>query len=435
VRVTVVGGGLAGLFTARRLLEHGIDDVVVLEAESRAGGVARTITREGYLLEPGVGSMALPHPRLSPILAGLGAGVRPAEPAARVRHIWTGDRLVTLEAGPTVVLAPLGSTPAKLRALLEPLIREPSPRGDETLGEFCRRRLGKGLGSEVSWLAASGVYAGDPDRLSARSAFPSLVAMVEDKGSLTRAAIQGFRRRSRGGSRPATHVPTGSMADIADQAAQALGDRFRPGHRVTAVRRSGGGWVVDGSDTPACDAVVLACEPSVAATLAEEPLAGALRDAESAPVAVVWFGGPRSEMTVLDGYGILTGREAGTVTRGVLIESSYAPHRAPEGHTLLKVIAGGSSYPGLVDEGDDSIVQRVLAETSRIIDADLTPSLVEVVRHRTGIPQYPVGHGAWLDRLDELLPDGLHLTGWGYRGVGISHLAVDADRVAARITR
>jgi monoamine oxidase len=44
--VAVVGGGLAGLTTARRLVQHGVRDVVVLEARDRVGG--RTFTQHKH---------------------------------------------------------------------------------------------------------------------------------------------------------------------------------------------------------------------------------------------------------------------------------------------------------------------------------------------------------------------------------------------------
>ena len=59
------------------------------------------------------------------------------------------------------------------------------------------------------------------------------------------------------------------------------------------------------------------------------------------------------------------------------------------------------------------------------------PAWTRVVRHVPGIPQYDIGHLAWLDRLDAVtatLP-GLYLAGWGYRGIGISSLAKHAAQL------
>ena len=55
VRVAVVGGGLAGFFTASELMEAGVEDVVVLDRNDQPGGVARTVKLDGYDLEPAAG--------------------------------------------------------------------------------------------------------------------------------------------------------------------------------------------------------------------------------------------------------------------------------------------------------------------------------------------------------------------------------------------
>ena len=51
--VVVVGGGLAGLTTARRLVQKGVGSVVVLEARDRVGGRTHTIHRHGTFVDIG----------------------------------------------------------------------------------------------------------------------------------------------------------------------------------------------------------------------------------------------------------------------------------------------------------------------------------------------------------------------------------------------
>jgi oxygen-dependent protoporphyrinogen oxidase len=60
---------------------------------------------------------------------------------------------------------------------------------------------------------------------------------------------------------------------------------------------------------------------------------------------------------------------------------------------------------------------------------------VRTIRHRNAIPQYTVGHLDRLASIDRALASlaGLHLTGHGYRGVGINAAIADAVSVAARL--
>ena len=114
--------------------------------------------------------------------------VKPQPPTTRWIHL---DGRV-LRAPSLALLARMGAG----RALLEPLFAKPL-REDVPLSVFLERRLGKRAGGIAALVLSAGVYAGDPARLSARDAFPSLGAMGE-KGSLLVQAIRG-PRAPRGG--------------------------------------------------------------------------------------------------------------------------------------------------------------------------------------------------------------------------------------------
>ena len=120
---------------------------------------------------------------------------------------------------------------------------------------------------------------------------------------------------------------------------------------------------------------------------------------------------------------------------GVLFESSYAPGRAPVGKALVKVIAGGATRPEAVDWDDDYLARVVGLELASMLGARIDAEWIHVTRPPRGIPQYDVGHLRWLSRVEVALGEfpGLHLTGWGYRGVGVNHVASDALRVASEI--
>lgn len=432
MRVIVVGGGLSGLFTASELTAAGIDVHVVEKAEE-PGGVARTIERDGFQFEPAVGSASLPHPHLSPILDHIGAEMAPARPSGSARYLYTRGRLVELPASPKAVLSPIVPISARLRALAEPLARGNRPRGEESLREFCERRFGRVAGEMVAWLMATGVYAGDPGRLSADAAFPRLTRFEEEHGSVIRGALKARRDRPDVAPQPVSHVPVGGMATLARTAAGTLGDRYRGGFEVGSVRRDRGRWVVEGPETLIADSVVIACRPRQAGEMVDEELSAHLGDTGSAPVVVVGLGGS-ADLSVPSGFGALIGPREQMVSLGVLFESSYAPQRAPRGSWLLKVLAGGATNPELAGWETDRIVERICEETALVLEADMDPSFIEVVRHHPGIPQYDVGHLGWLDELDRLLSDrpGLHLAGWGYRGVGIARLATQAVLLSRR---
>lgn len=223
---------------------------------------------------------------------------------------------------------------------------------------------------------------------------------------------------------------------MAEAAACHLGDRYRPGAAVASVMEQDGRWVLNGVENVVTSKVVVATSPQKASRMVDDDLAGTLRRAVTAPVAVVGLGGPVTQFSIPAGFGVLAGPDAGMAVRGVLFESSYAPDRAPPGHHLTKLIAGGATRPEVVGWDDERLSSEVRQDLETMLGMEMQPTFVEIVRHHDGIPQYELGHDAWLSELDTLLAErpGFHLTGWGYRGVGLIHLGAEAAQLARSLS-
>ncbi|NOY55822.1 MAG: protoporphyrinogen oxidase [Actinobacteria bacterium] len=430
--VIVVGGGLGGLFTAVELRRRGMD-VTVLEATSEPGGVARTVIEDGFVLEPAASSVLLPNPELSPILETAGVEMVPAAEAAKNRYVYTRGRLIEIPESPALLLAPLVSWKAKLRAVREPWVKTPPPDGDESMHGFFERRFGPELGALASTLMAHGVFAGDPSRLSMRGAFPKMVALEDEAGSMIRGGIARMRQRPKGRPRASVHVAAEGMAGVARTLAAHLGGAYRSEWPVTSIERDDGGWTVHGPGEERADTVIVAVPPHAAARLLPSEVSGIVAEGTTAPVVVVWIAGRTADVPVPSGFGVLIGPDANVHALGILFESRYAPGRAPSLHTLAKGIYGGAADPAVMERSDEDLVALFIEETGRVCGVEMKPSWTRVIRQEPGIPQYDVGHVAWLDKLDTALSGlpGLHVAGWGYRGIGLSGLAADAVRLGA----
>jgi protoporphyrinogen/coproporphyrinogen III oxidase len=431
LRVVVVGGGLSGLFTASELVAAGVDDVLVVDAANGPGGLTRTMEKDGYSLEPAAGSFSLPHSALSPILERSHIETEPAPDTAN-RFVFVDGRLVPIRPGASALLAPVLSVSSRVSALAEPLRPRAVVEPEESLADFLRRRFGSQAGNLIAWLMASGVYAGDPERLSAEAAFPILGTLEREYGSVVLGAMRARRSRS-SRIRPRPHLPIGGMTVLAESLASSLQGRFRGNFAVESVRRRRDAWEVSGPETITADVVVLAVRPEIASKVLGEALGDQQAQPKSAPVLVVGLGGTGAPLP--KGFGVLVGPDEGLAARGVLFESSYAPSRAPTGTWLAKMIIGGAG--GVIPQGEDGAVIAVARdELARIVSREVRPEVVIVARHEDGIPQYDIGHRAWLRGVDATLRrhPGLHVAGWAYRGVGVANQAADAARLAREIT-
>lgn len=417
----VVGGGLAGALVARALHRHG-EDVMVVDDGSEPGGVAVPIRLDGFHLEPAAGTVLLPHPHLSPLLADLDLDIAAAGPAARRRYVRHRGETVEVRPGPGLLMSPLLTARGKARLAAEPVVGGGSD-SEESLEEFMGRRLGREAGRLAAWLMAAGVHAGDPRLLAAEAAFPQLKAMETAHGSLLGAFLAGRKR-----TRPTTHLVAGGTAAIAGAVAASLGDGWHRSWPVERLEHRGTGWTIHGPDTIEAHRVVAAISPDRLGDILPAVSVGDRWD--RAPVAVVWLGVP--DGTLPDAVGALVGPDEGFVTLGFLYESSYAPHRAPAGEGLVKALVGGACRPAVVDRPDPELVESVRKELGEVLGTMPEVSMAHVVRHQPGIPQYTTARKRAVAALRAALPPGLEVAGWAYDGVGISSLAAAADSLAVR---
>lgn len=116
-------------------------------------------------------------------------------PAAKNRFIYYPDRLNKLPSDVLSVFLSLGLPVMKgaFRGLFaEPFRkRRPSDLNDESVGSFLTRRFNKNFADNLASAVLHGVYAGDVDKLSAKSLFPGLWRGEMVYGSLARSLFGG----------------------------------------------------------------------------------------------------------------------------------------------------------------------------------------------------------------------------------------------------
>lgn len=458
VDVAVIGAGISGLSCAHFLRSRGAR-VVVLEKEQRAGGVIETRREDGYLMEVGPNSTLDSKPGLDRLVGELGLTdrLRYASPAAKNRFILRGGKLHALPmAPPGLVATRLFSVRGKLRIAGETLVRRRREGDDETVADFVRRRFGPEFLDYAIAPFVSGVYAGDPERLSLRSAFPIMYEFEHDHGGVIRGAMKTAkerkaRRAARGKSGPSRLVSFDEgMAALTRCLAEGLAESLVLGAHVSSVWWKPGEGVWEVTSTSAGEtktilaaAVVVAAPASVAAELVA-PLDGEtatlLRSIPYAPVASVFCAWDRSSVShALDGFGFLVPGAEGRDILGTIFSSSLFDGRAPEGKVALTTFVGGTRRPELVGELDDeAIVRTVVGELRAIVGVTGDPELFRVCRWERAIPQYVVGHRRVVDAIADLEKQysGLFFCTNYQRGVSvgdcIDHAAAVADRIKTR---
>jgi protoporphyrinogen/coproporphyrinogen III oxidase len=449
--VAVIGAGVTGLTTAHALRKAG-HTVVVIERSERPGGSIRTSRMDGYLIESGPNTMLMNEQRLLDFFGeiGLAGELIEAAPEAKNRYIVRDGRPVAapMSLG-QFIKTPLLSGGAKWRLLREPFVGRAKPDVEESVAEFARRRLGPEIVDYAISPLIGGIYAGDPERLSVRYAFPTLHRFDRDHGSIVRGGIATARARRKAGQKRfksrSISFRNGLQA-IIDALVRQVGDslftqatveslepsapwrvRFsRPGDPVTEKQVD-----VVAVTTPGYATAGLPFQNNGAASLAS------LAEVEYPPVTTVSTGFQRDHVAhPLDGYGVLVpAKETAFRVLGTLFNSSLFPGRAPAGCVLVTSFVGGMRHPELAVLPPAELREIVLDDVRRLLGVTGDPLLVHTHTWPRAIPQYNLGYGRQHEAMEaaEKQMPGLFLGGHVRDGVSVGDCIRAGLKLAERI--
>ncbi|CAO2173954.1 unnamed protein product [Urochloa humidicola] len=467
----VVGGGISGLCTAQALAtKHGVGDVLVTEARARPGGNITTVERpeEGYLWEEGPNSFQPSDPVLTMAVdSGLKDDLVFGDPNAPRFVLWEGKLRPVPSKPADLPFFDLMSIPGKLRAGLGALgIRPPPPGREESVEEFVRRNLGAEVFERLIEPFCSGVYAGDPSKLSMKAAFGKVWRLEEVGGSIIGGTIKTIQEKGKNPKPqrdPRLPKPKGQtvasfrkgLAMLPNAITSSLGSKVKLSWKLTSITKSDGGYALvyetpEGAVSVQAKSVIMTI-PSYVASDILRPLSSDAADALSRfyypPVAAVTISYPkeaiRKECLIdgeLQGFGQLHPRSQGVETLGTIYSSSLFPNRAPAGRVLLLNYIGGATNTGIVSKSESELVEAVDRDLRRMLinPSAVDPLVLGVRVWPQAIPQFLVGHLDLLDAAKSALGrggyDGLFLGGNYVAGVALGRCVEGAYESASQIS-
>jgi protoporphyrinogen/coproporphyrinogen III oxidase len=463
-QVMVVGGGISGLACAYRLCRAGIS-VKLIESQDRVGGLIGTVERDGFVFDTGPQSFQGTATLLDLIRElGLEDELQTANPQAP-RFVLAHGKLRQIPMSPQAFLtSSLLGVGTRFRVASEILHHTKPPAEDESVANFVRRKFGHEILEYLVSPFVSGVYAGDPEKLSLRAAFPSLDEWERRYGSVVRGAIKA-RPAERKGPPPLCSF-RGGVGALTGRLAEKLASNVLICSHVAALRAperehssaSAAQRALDfasgGSPTApfhlriarasreglaTARAVVLATPAHTAANLLgpiSSALSHALASIAYAPVAVIAAGYRTRQIGMpLDGFGFLAPRREQLRTLGTIWNSSLFPGRAPEGMATLTSFAGGATDMEIVTRGEDEIAQIVERENAKLLEISGPPVTASVWRHQRALPQYNLGHGHLVEtiRASSREIPGLFFAGNYLAGPSLGNCVEQAFRTADEV--
>jgi oxygen-dependent protoporphyrinogen oxidase len=440
-RVLIIGGGISGLSAAYYLNRAGIR-ATLIEKAAQLGGVIRTTTQQGCLLEAGPDSFLAAKPAAMELIrdVGLEHQVIGSNDHLRSVYILKHGKLVPLPDGMTMMvptrLMPIVGTGllgwgTKLRMGLEFLRRPNGQQPDRSVYDFLLDHYGEEAIDYLAEPLLAGVYGGDPKQLSANSVLPRFVEIETQYGSLTRGVVANPRPKNSGSLFKTLKNGLGQLVDALRSSADVVHsmvesiERTAAGFRV----RTNGHWME-------ADQVIVATPAIDAAGLLESinaELADLLRSIPYNSSVTLSLGYRKDQIgKALKGFGFLVPKRERKYVAACTLAGNKFNHRVPDDMVMLRCFMGGDA----LKENDEALVEIARQELRGIMGLDAVPTFHSIARWPNAMAQYTVGHEQRVQRIESIVKEipGLHLAGNAYYGIGIPDCIKMGKEAAAKIT-
>jgi protoporphyrinogen/coproporphyrinogen III oxidase len=429
----VIGGGIAGLTVTWRLLAAGAN-AICLEADSSPGGCVRTDRIGGYICERGAQNvLEEPNGPVSRLAKDLGISEEIQPPAQKENLLASNGRLFKMPAQ----LHKLLSTRGILR-VARGLVSRSEPEGsEEAIGAWVRRRFGDEFARRVADPMVSGIYAGDPERLSLDATF---AAIRDLERAHSRLLVAAFLSKP---ARRLVYTFRNGMGTLTESLARRIGPALRTRVDVAGISaRANGRYRIEGCDGIEARTVIFATAATIAGDIVKRldpALARSLRSIRNAPVLSAGIGFSTTDLSgpAPKGYGLVRPHCEGARLLGCLFCSSAFEHFSPAGTVLLRIIAGGERDPEAARLGDEELADLVISELGPTlgIRTGAKPVFFRATRYTHGLPQYELGHLKRVREIEQASArfSGIHFAGNSYRGLSVSKVVEQAEDLSNRI--
>jgi oxygen-dependent protoporphyrinogen oxidase len=443
-RPLIIGGGISGLAAAYFLAKQGRPSLLL--EPGRLGGVIQTKRLEGCLLEEGPDSFLSAKPEALDLIRELGleSEVIGSNDHQRVTWIWREGRMVPLPDGlmmmvPTKVmpmaLSPLVGWGTKLRMGWE-FFRAPQPGlPDRSVGEFIEDHYGKEAVDYLAEPLLSGVYGGDPYKLSVQSVLPRFAEMEAKYGSLTKGTLAGMAKASKppaeqqrqGGSATLFRTLRGGLATLVEALRAAIAPHCE--HVRTAARHvelEGKHYRVQSGDQSWLSSQVIVATPAWSAArllvTLDPRLAGMLARIEYSSSLTAGLVYERAQVRqAFPAFGFLVPRKERRHLVACTFVDQKFDHRVPADKLLLRCFLGGAGQDHVLDWSDEDVIAAIREDLAAMLGLRAEPVATSVSRWPDSMAQYEVGHAKTIEEIRATLRryPGLRLAGNGYAGIGI----------------
>lgn len=444
--IAILGAGISGLSLAHYLRKAG-KEVIVLEKAKVAGGKMLSVQENGFTLEAGPNTVLLNNVEIVKMISAL--GLKSELIFADPKNI--SKRYVLYKGKPTAI--PNGP----LSALSSPLIgfqvlrkvvaelRFASNQQKESLASLVKRHFGNQVYENLIVPMLTGIYAGDPEKMDADYVLPFLKKASREHGSI----IKGMMRRKK--EVQAAELPKQKIFTFKDglqvlpsKLAKELEQDLWLDCEVTSMIKEENGFRIEFkrkgiTENIKVDQLVSTIPANALKKIENNFLQKLLKPLSAVPyvpAVVLHLGYPKAEIGFKKkAFGLLSRPEEKVPFLGILFNSRFFPHTAPNEEELLTIICGGEFHPEIAQWEDNKIFKKVESSIENLLSISGKPTFKKITSWQNAIPQYYLGHQQILEDIQQFEEShpGFHLAGNFINGISVSDCIKNAKELAEKI--
>lgn len=445
--VIIIGAGIAGLSAGFELLKENID-FQILEISNRVGGYLETKSIDDYLIETGPYTFTSQNKDIFQLINELEIKdeIIEANSASKKRYIYSQKKLIPFpmnlkELYKTELLSKEGK-----KTLLEEVLISRVEK-EETVEEFFTRRFGMEVLKNIVQPFLCGVFAGDVKKLSIDSVFPKLKELEKKHKSI----LLGFTLTKAFQFKKESHTIYSfkkGMECLPKMIYEKIKNKVTLSAKNIEITRAKDFFVVsfvvnNKPITYTANSVLFAIpayEVLNYTHLFPDKNVMELFNTEYMPVATVAQSINKSKLKFeADGFGFLCTKEPHRKLLGTIWTSAIFPGRSKNpDKVLLSSFIGGNYFKKITDLTKEEIESQVKKELCEIMEITKEESIktINIQLHERAIPQYYIGHGAKVKKIEDIMDKdfGLFFTGNYLYGISINDTIKTSKIIANKIS-
>jgi len=437
--IAILGGGITGLSAAYQLKKSGID-FILLEQEDNVGGKIKTIQKEGYTCELGPNTVLINNLEIKTLLEELGLYnqiISPDVKAVKNRYVLKNGHIEPIPTSlPSAISSDLIHLSTVFNVLKERFKKAQKPNNDESLASFIKRRFGNQIYEDLLTPFVTGIYAGDPERMSINYVLNILKEAEEKHGSVLKGMIKIMKEKKAKSAQwnlPKQKIFTfkNGLQTLINSLKTEVESQLQLSAQVLQIVKKEQQYIVKYSQnnethTITVDGIISTLPSHVLAKVHADSapsLSEQLNKINNVPALVVHLGYKKEQLSMQNpAFGILSRAKENVPFLGVLFNSRFFPHTSTKENELLTVICGGYRYPEILQKEDEQIINELTHSLKSLLQIDGEPNFVHIKRWDKGIPQYELGYSIIEEEIKEFEINNTNFKVGGnfYNGISVS---------------